>query len=108
MSILTTGKKWEWPPDVLRFAAKNRVDAYLEPLLEATRELFPTMDSLRVFMEDDPEIRDDWHIVFEAWVPSKDVPDYVHTKRHWTEALIRICPAPLAWVFRLTLLLREQ
>ena len=108
MSILTTGKKWDWPPDVLQFAAKNRVDAYLEPLLEATRELFPTMDSLRVFMEDDPEIRDDWHIVFEAWVPSKDVPDYVQITQRWTEALIRIVPTTLGHIFRLTLLLREQ
>jgi hypothetical protein len=108
MSILTTGTKWEWPPDVVDFAVKNGVDAYLDSLLEATRQLFPTMEKLRVFMEDDPEIRDDWHIVFESWVPPEDVPNYVQTKRRWNEALLRICPTPLICTFCLTLLLRAH
>ena len=66
------------------------------------------MDSLRVFMEDDPEIRDDWHIVFEVWVPSTDVPDYYQSWRRWTEALIRIVPTTLGCIFRLTLLTRKS
>jgi hypothetical protein len=32
---------WQWPADVLAFAARNQVSAYLDPLLEATGRLFP-------------------------------------------------------------------
>ena len=49
---------WQWPADVLDFAARSQVAGYLDPLLEATRRLFPTARDLRVMLEADPEIRD--------------------------------------------------
>jgi hypothetical protein len=94
---------WQWPADVLTFAAQHQVKAYLDPLLQAIRELFPTAVSLRVLLEDDPEIRDDWHIVFELRVPQEDIPDFVAAKRRWHTEQFRICPAPLVCIFRLTL-----
>jgi hypothetical protein len=39
---VTTAASWQWPADVLEFAAKNQVQAYLDPLLLATRRVFPT------------------------------------------------------------------
>jgi hypothetical protein len=95
---------WSWPADVLEFARRQRVDGYLQPLLEATRGLFPKARDLKVFLEGDPEIRDDWHIVFEVCVSPADVPHFLPAKHFWTDELYRICPAPLVCTFRLILL----
>jgi hypothetical protein len=94
---------WQWPADVLAFAAQHQVVDYLDPLRDATRRLFPTANSLRVFLECDPEIRDDWHIVFEVRAPKQDVPDFVQAVHSWTDEKYRICPAPLVCTFLLTL-----
>jgi len=104
MSVLSTATAWQWPADVLDFATRHQVESYLDPLLAATRQVYPTTRSLRVFLEDDPEIRDDWHIVFEVEVPQVDIPNYVQAQHHWTSELYRICPAPLVCLFRLTLI----
>lgn len=95
---------WQWPADVLTFAAQHQVSAYLDPLLAATRQLYPTTRSLRVFLEDDPEIRDEWSIVFDVRVPEVDIPDYPAAVRSWHDELFRICPAPLVCNFCLRLL----
>jgi hypothetical protein len=95
---------YPWPADLLAFAVRNKVDALLEPHLEATRRLFPTATSLRVFLELDPEIRDFWYIVFEVEVPTKDVPDYVAAKRRWRDAASRIYRATPVCGFCLTLI----
>jgi hypothetical protein len=94
----------QWPADVLEFAARSGVADYLDPLLEATRRLFPTARSLKVFLEGDPEIRDDWHIVFEVEVPRANIPSYVHAQHFWIDELYRVCPAPLVCTFRLALI----
>jgi hypothetical protein len=101
---VSTATTWQWPPDVLEFAAQQQVEAFLIPLLEATRQLFPTARNLRVFLEDDPEIRDDRHIVVEVAVPQQDLPNYIQAQHRWTDELYRICPAPLVCTFRLTLI----
>jgi hypothetical protein len=104
MSTVTpAATAWQWPDDVVAFAARQQVQSYLDPLLEALRRLFPTAQSLHVQMTDDPEIRDDRHIVFEVRVPMADVPDYLAAKRAWHEELFRICPAPLVCTFCLLL-----
>ena len=101
----TTTTTWQWSPDVLEFAARSHVEAYLDPLLEATRGLFPTAREIRVFLESDPEIRDDWHIAFDVYAPRADVPHFVKAQHFWIDELYRICPAPLVCTFRLGLVL---
>src|SRR5262249_50860847 len=91
------------PADVLSFAAQNQVQAYLDPLRHLTRRLFPTASSLRVTLEDDPEIPNDWHIVFEVHVSPVDVPDYRAAKRLWRDEFRKIYSDPLC-LFRLILL----
>jgi hypothetical protein len=104
MSVLTPAiTPWQWSPEVLDFAVRHQVDRYLDPLLTATRQLFPTAREFRVLLEDDPEINDDWHIVFELQVPMSDVPDFVQAQHRWIDELYRICPAPLVCIFRLGL-----
>jgi len=97
----TTNK--QWAADIWDFATRNKVDAYLDPLLESTRRVFPTAQNIRVFLEDDPEIRDDWHIVFDVRVSQVDVPNFVEAQHRWIDELYLICPAPLVCTFRLGL-----
>jgi hypothetical protein len=103
-AVPTPSSSWQWPADVLEFAARNQVADYLDPLLQATPGVFPTARSIRVFLESDPEIRDDWHIVFEVRVPKRDLPHPVKSQHFWIDELYRICPAPLVCTFRLRLI----
>ena len=100
-----TAPGWEWPADVTAFARAHQVEQCLEPLLGAARRLFPTARHLRVLLEEDPEIRDDWHIVFEVRVPGRDVPHSLKAQHWWIDELYRICPAPRVCTFRLGLIL---
>jgi hypothetical protein len=104
MSTLSApGTAWQWPADVLAFAAENKVAEYLDPLLKATRGLFPTATSLRVTLEQDPELRDERSIVFDVQAPIRDVPHFVEAVHFWTDEKYRVCPAPLVCTFRLRL-----
>jgi len=92
-----------WPPEVLEFAAGRRIADLLDPLRLAVDRLFPVAHSVGVRLEDDPEIRDDRHLIFDVRVSQADVPDFAAAKRRWHEELFRLCPAPLVCVFRLVL-----
>jgi hypothetical protein len=98
-----TTPAWQWPADVLAFAAEQGVQVALDPLLEATRRLYPTASRLRVYVADDPELRDDRHIVFDVEVPGRDVPDFVQAVHNWNDELGRCCPKYLTTTFRLLL-----
>jgi hypothetical protein len=103
-TLYVPGTAWEWPADVLAFATQHQVAAYLGPLLEATQRLFPTAHGLRVFLETDPEVCEEQHIVFEARVPKQDVPDFVRAVHSWTDEFHRACPSLLRRAFQLALL----
>ena len=92
-----------WPPEVLEFAAQHQISDLLAPLRQALDRLFPAAQSIRVRLEEDPEIRDDCHLVFDVRVSRADVPDFGTAKRRWHDELFRLCPAPLVCLFRLTL-----
>ena len=96
---------WPWPAELLAFAAKHQVQAYLQQLLEATQRQFPTAQKLDIYLTVDPEIHDDWHIVFEVSVPRLDVTNFVAAVHQWSDELDRCCPARLSHIFRLCLLL---
>jgi hypothetical protein len=87
---------YPWPADVLEFAAQQQVTPYLQPLLEATRRLFPTARRLEVKLYQDYELRDVRWILFDVEVAVTDVPDYVQAVHACSDELRRICPAPLA------------
>jgi hypothetical protein len=103
-SVSPTAIAWQWPADLLAFAAQHQVQACLDPLLQVTRQLFPTARSLEVFLEADPEIRDDWHIVFDVRVPAPDIPDYLAAQHRWIDELDRCQPGPRDCIFRLFLI----
>lgn len=89
-------------PEIFAFARKQGVEQYLLPLVALTQRTFSTAELFEVFLEGDPEIADDWHIVFRLDVPL-DVQQSLDADRAWIEGLARICPKPLACVFRLSL-----
>jgi hypothetical protein len=95
---------WTWPADVVEFAEHEKVRGYLDPLRQAIDRIYPTARSVKVYVSEDPEIRDDRHIVFDVHVPEVDLADFRAAKRRWHDELFRICPAPLAPVFRLLLI----
>ena len=98
-TITATTPAFQWPADILDFAARNQVGSYLDPLLSAAHQLYPTACSVRVTLEHDRELRDVACIVFEVKVPKGDISNYALAKRAWGDELFRICPAPLVCNF---------
>lgn len=87
------------PPEVVAFAREQGVEKYLSQLVEWARQVYPSATRFEVFTEDDPEIANDRHIVFELDVPL-DVEEALKADRRWRAGLFRICPGPLVCVFR--------
>jgi hypothetical protein len=87
------------PPEVVAFAREQGVEKYLPELVELARQVYPSATRFEVFTEDDPEIANDRHIVFELDVPMT-VEQLLEADRRWGTGLFRICPAPLVCVFR--------
>jgi hypothetical protein len=104
MSAVASSTVEDLPSDILEFATRRQIADQLDPLRLALDRLFPTAQSVRIRLEEDPEIRDDCHLVFEVRVSRADVPDFGAAKRRWHEELFRLCPAPLVCFFRLTLI----
>jgi hypothetical protein len=98
-----TGTNGAWPAEVMAFAVAERVADYLNPLREATHRIFPTARWVKVQIDEDPEIRDDRHILFEVKVPNLGLEGDRQGRNAWIEELFRVCPAPLVCVFRLSL-----
>jgi hypothetical protein len=90
------------PPEVLAFAAEQRVSEYLPIVLALARRLFPR-EPMTVRVDDDPEIEDYRKIAIEVDVTGWQTPQLVAVQQQWTEQLIRSCPAHQAIVFRLDL-----
>ncbi len=94
---------WHWPADVKQFATGQGAEQYLEPLRESLARLFPTAVRANVQVYQDPELRDERHILFDVQVPIGDVPDYVKAEWAWAHELMRICPSVKLWLFGLYL-----
>jgi hypothetical protein len=62
----STPSTGSWSPDVLEFVARHQVGDLLDPLRLALDRLFPAAQSVCVRLEEDPEIRDDYHLVFDV------------------------------------------
>ena len=97
------GANGAFPADVVTFAIANQVQQCLQPLLEAIHRIFPTARWVKVLIDDDPEIRDDRHILFEVKVPDVGLEGARQGRQAWIAELFRVCPAPQVCVFRLYL-----
>ena len=94
MSAVTDLKTWQWPPEVVTYAMKFNVADYLEPLRQATLRLFPTAQSLRIYLQDDPEIRDLTFLIFELRVPEADIPNWLEAYSRWEDEFYGLLPRP--------------
>ena len=105
--IGTNGVNGAFPAEVLVFAAANQVEDCLRPLLEASHRIFPTARFVKVQIEDDPEIRDDRHILYNVQVAGLSLDESRTAARRWNDESFRICPAPLVSIFRLRMDLKR-
>jgi hypothetical protein len=88
-------------PDVRTFAEEQGVATYLPAVLAMTRRIFPAAP-MHVFLEDDPEIENDWHIILEVQVPRDATPEFfVETDDQWCHEIFQHCPARYVCIFRL-------
>jgi hypothetical protein len=92
-------------PEVVAFAREQGVEQYLPDLVEWARQVYPSASRFDVFTEDDPEIANDRHIVFELDVPLT-VEEALEADRRWHRGVFKIMPAPLVCIFRLSADLR--
>ena len=91
------------PADVLTFAEEQGVSAYLPSVLSLAHAIFPTWP-IKVFLEGDPEIAHDWHIILEIQVPDDaDAESLFALHKQWTKGLFQSCPAIHVCVFRLSM-----
>jgi hypothetical protein len=88
------------PPEVAAFAAEQGVSAYLPAVLEMTRRIFPH-NPITILLEDDPEIANDWHIVFEVDVTGLDEAELIAAQDQWSTEVFQHCPATHVCIFRL-------
>ena len=87
--------------DVWTFAEQQGVAAYFPAVLAMTRRIFPTWP-VKVFLEDDPEIANDWHIVLEAQVPEEATAEALFAlDQQWVEEIFEHCPSTHVCIFRL-------
>src|SRR5947209_16210237 len=85
--------------EVLEFARDQGVEQYLAPLIELTRQVYPSATRFEVFTEDDPEIANDRHIVFELDA-ALTVEQALEADERWGEGWLRIEPYPRSCIFR--------
>jgi hypothetical protein len=92
-----------WSPEIVEFAQRVGLAPHLDALVEATHRTFPTLRKLDVTLECDPEIVNDWYLVFDVRVPAADVPDFIKAKHAWDDATVAITSRPLHHYYSLFL-----
>jgi hypothetical protein len=97
--------EWQWPAEVLAFAAGKQMERYLDPLLQVTRRIFPSARRLKASVKQDPEIQDETHIVFEVELAGLTPAEAAAAEGEWTRELHRIYPSPGPHDFHLLLAL---
>jgi hypothetical protein len=90
------------PPEVLQFAAESGVSDYLYPVMELSNSILPGRP-MRVLLEGDPEIENDWHIVFEVDVTGVAEDDIFAGQRRWSAEIFERFPSTHVRIFRLGL-----
>jgi hypothetical protein len=92
---------YPWPADVLALASREKVTEYLQPLLDATRRLFPEAE-IKVFWERDVSLPLEY-IVFEVHTPLADHSEYLPADQKWRQEIRRVCPGPHHTAFAFSL-----
>lgn len=101
MALTTPALQTSLGADVLAFATEQGVNDLLLPVLDMTRRLFPDARRLEVMLEDDPELADDRHIVFEVEIGPTEVFRSADLHWQWSRNLFQLCPAKHTCLFGL-------
>ena len=86
----TNGTTGVFSPDVLAFARQHQAENCLQPLLEATHRIFPTASSVKVSVEEDPELRENTQIVFCVQVAGLSRDEALAARRQWHDAMLSV------------------
>lgn len=103
----TNGANGAFPADVVAFAANYQAESCLQPLLEATHRIFPTAQSVKVSVEEDPELRDNTQIVFRVQVAGLSLDQVRVARRQWHDAMRNVFNPTHKLLFCLFLELRR-
>lgn len=80
------------PDDVMACAQRDGVAAYVNPILEMTRRLFPEAPMAIVYRPD-PEVADLHFLCIEVAIPDDaEVDELVAAQQRWIEQTLTICP----------------
>ena len=79
------------PQDVLAFAAEKGVTDYLPGLFNLTQRTFAGRP-IKVVLEEDAEIEDYEHIVFEVETGDMTVEQLMAAHNAWTQGVMDLCP----------------
>jgi hypothetical protein len=86
--------------DVIEYARKHGVEKVLEPLLEVTKQIFPTAHNVSVHLEQDVALTDLWFIVYEVRLPAATrVADVGIAEKTWRAEERRLQPSPVQTAF---------
>jgi hypothetical protein len=86
-------------PEVAAFAFEHGASPYVTAVLGMTQRIFQRAP-LAMSVEEDPEIANDRHIVFEIDVTGMDEEQLFAAQTEWSREIFRQCPATLAAIFR--------
>ena len=103
---VTTDEDLRWLSGALESAATVQAAAYVEPLLEMTRQVFPNAHSLQVASQPDTVDEGDWRIVYSV-AASLRPEEALRAIEEWYAQLFTICPSTHAIFFRLALRVME-
>jgi hypothetical protein len=94
-------------PEVYAYAEEEGVTAYLQPVLEMTRQHFPDARRFDAFVEDDPELRDVRFLILRVELPPCDPVQAVERKFRWSHEVAKICTSAHALAFTLRMRVSE-
>jgi hypothetical protein len=89
-------------PEVQAFAAEKGVDSYLPQVVGLVRRLFPLAPT-QIHVAGDPELADNWEIVFEVRTNGLPEEELERLQQQWTRELFELCPASHVHLFCLSL-----
>jgi len=92
-----------WPEELLAVAEQQQLRHCLEPMLKATREIFPNARRIKVYAKTDYQEPQEKNIVFDVQVAGLDYPQYRAGQDAWITAMYRFRPSPFIYHFVLLL-----
>ena len=92
-----------WPEELLAVAEQQQLRHCLEPMLKATREIFPNARWIKVYAKTDYQEPQEKNIVFDVQVAGLDYPQYRDAQKAWNEKMLRLLPEQFIYHFFLFL-----